>query len=348
LQPALHQEGDMTTAIPDRATLLEIYRRAELIKQTDERFRGLLTSGQLAVVYYSPRGQEIISAATAVNLRDEDYVVTIYRGIHDHLAKGVPLKELLAEFAGKVTGTCKGKGGPMHITHPKSGVMVTTGIVGSGMPIANGLAWASQLRGDGRVTVTNFGDGASNIGAFHEALNLASLWKLPVVFLCQNNGYAECTRYEHGTAVANIAERASAYNMRGVTVDGNDPIAMYNAAREAIEHARNGEGPTLLEAKTFRFMGHYFGDTAPYIPKEELSAAMAKDPVPGMRAWLIANGHASDTELSATEAAIRSELDDAVEFALNSDYPNVSEMRRDIFSFEIESSAELNEKGLPA
>lgn len=337
----------MATAHPDRATLLEIYRRAELIKQTDERFRGLLTSGQLAVVYYSPRGQEIISAATAVNLRDDDYVVTIYRGIHDHLAKGVPLKELLAEFAGKVTGTCKGKGGPMHITHPKSGVMVTTGIVGSGMPIANGLAWASQLRGDGRVTVTNFGDGASNIGAFHEALNLASLWKLPVVFLCQNNGYAECTRYENGTAVNNIAERAAAYNMRGVTVDGNDPIAMYNAAREAIAHAREGKGPTLLEAKTFRFMGHYFGDTAPYIPKEELSAAMAKDPVPRMRAWLLENNVAVENDLVALESRINSDIDEAIEFALNSDYPTADEMRRDIFSFEIESVNELNSEGLP-
>lgn len=332
----------MIPAIPDRPTLLEIYRRAELIKQTDERFRGLLTSGQLAVVHYSPRGQEIISAATAVNLGDDDYVVTIYRGIHDHLAKGVPLKELLAEFAGKVTGTCKGKGGPMHITHPKSGVMVTTGIVGSGMPIANGLAWASQLRKDGRVTVTNFGDGASNIGAFHEALNLASLWKLPVVFLCQNNGYAECTRYDHGTAVANVAERAAAYNMRGVTVDGNDPVAMYNAAREAIEHARNGEGPTLLEAKTFRFMGHYFGDTSPYIPKEELSAAMARDPVPRMRAWLIENNFVAEADLVALENRIRSDLDAAVEFALNSDYPDVVEMRRDVFS------CELNDEGLPA
>lgn len=331
----------MTTAIPDRTTLLDIYRRAELIRQTDERFRGLLTSGQLAVVYYSPRGQEIVAAATAANLRTEDYVVTIYRGIHDHLAKGVPLKELLAEFAGKVTGTCKGKGGPMHITHPKSGVMVTTGIVGSGMPIANGLAWASQLRGDGRVTVSNFGDGACNIGAFHEALNLASLWKLPVVFLCQNNQYAECTRYEHGTAVANISERAASYNMPGISVDGNDPVAMYNAAREAIRRARNGDGPTLIEAKTFRFMGHYFGDPAPYIPKEELAAAMAKDPLPRMRAWLIENNFASDSELSALEKAIAGELTEAVDYALNSPYPDVVEMRSDVYA------TELNDEGLP-
>src|SRR5262249_30511620 len=149
-------------------------------------------------------------------------------------------------------GSCGGKGGPMHITHPETGVMVTTGIVGGGIPIANGLALASQLRGDGRVTVTNFGDGASNIGAFHEALNMASLWKLPVVFLCQNNGYAEHTKLENGTA-GEIAARAHGYSMPGVAVDGNDPVAMWRVARAAIARARAGEGPTLIEAKCFRF-----------------------------------------------------------------------------------------------
>jgi acetoin:2,6-dichlorophenolindophenol oxidoreductase subunit alpha len=244
---------------PDRKTLLEMYRKAALIKQNDERFRSVIKAGVLVMPYYSARGQEIIPAAVSVNLNQDDYVVTIYRGIHDSIAKGVPLKPLWAELAGRVTGTCKGKGGPMHITHPASGVMVTTGIVGSSMPIANGLAWASQLKGDGKVSVANFGDGAANIGAFHEALNLASLWKLPVVFVCQNNGYAEHTKYEYGTAVANIADRAASYTMPGFTVDGNDPIAMWRVARDAIARARSGQGPTLIEAKTFRFFGHIYG-----------------------------------------------------------------------------------------
>ena len=273
---------------PDRKTLVEMYRKATLIKQNDERFRSVIKAGVLVMPYYSARGQEIIPAAVSVNLNKSDYIVTIYRGIHDSIAKGVPLKPLWAELAGRVTGTCKGKGGPMHITHPESGVMVTTGIVGSSMPIANGLAWASQLKGDGKVSVANFGDGAANIGAFHEALNLASLWKLPVVFVCQNNGYAEHTKYELGTAVANIADRAASYTMPGFTVDGNDPIAMWRVARDAIARARKGDGPTLIEAKTFRFFGHIYGDMDGYMDKAEKAAAMAKDPVPAFRNWLIA------------------------------------------------------------
>jgi len=198
-------------------------------------------------------------------------------------------------------------------------------------PIANGLAWASQLRQDGRVTVCTFGDGASNIGAFHEALNLASLWQLPVIFLCQNNGYGECTKYEKATAVANIAERAAAYNMRGVTVDGNDPKAMWEAAGEAVARARNGEGPTLLEAKTFRFMGHYFGDPGAYIPKAEYEAAMARDPMPAARAAVVASGAASEAELVKLQEQYAAEIDEAFQYAADSPPPDVSEIERDIY-----------------
>ena len=165
-----------------------------------------ISAGRIATPYYSPAGQEIIPSAISSLLADRDYVVTIYREIHDQIAKGVPLKQLWAEIAGKLTGTCKGKGGPMHITHPASGIMVTTGIVGSGMPIANGIALSSQIRGDGRITVCYFGDGAANIGAFHEALNMASLWKLPVIFVCQNNQYAEHTSFGLGTAAKRISD----------------------------------------------------------------------------------------------------------------------------------------------
>ena len=326
----------MSTVIqPDRQTLVDIYRRATLIKQNDERFRAVIKSGKLVMPYYSPRGQEIIPAATSASLGDDDYIVTIYRGIHDMLAKGVPMKDLWAELGGRVTGTCKGKGGPMHITHPASGVMVTTGIVGSSMPIANGLALAAQLRGEKRVAVAYFGDGASNIGAFHEALNMASVWKLPVIFVCQNNGYAEHTKYAYGTSVPNIAMRAAGYGMPGVTVDGNDPLAMYRTAREAVDRARAGEGPTLIEAKTFRFFGHVFGDADAYRDKGEKDAAMAKDPVPLFRAWLIAAGHASESELAAMEAAIEHDIDAAVEYTMSSPFPDVAELGRDVFKDEV-------------
>jgi acetoin:2,6-dichlorophenolindophenol oxidoreductase subunit alpha len=314
------------------AALLEVYRKALLINVVDERFRNLLRSGRLAAVYYSPRGQEVLAAAMGVHLKPTDYLVTTYRGIHDQLAKGMPLKQLFAEYYGKATGTCKGKGGPMHITYPAAGIMVTTGVVGSGLPIANGLAWASQLRKDGRVTLCCFGDGASNIGAFHEALNLASLWQLPVIFLCQNNGYGECTKYEKATAVANIADRAKSYDMRGVTVDGNDPRAMWEASAEAVARARAGQGPTLLEARTFRFMGHYFGDPGAYIPKPEYEAALARDPMPACRAAVLAAKAATEDELAAIEKQYAAEIDEAFQYAADSLPPDVLEIERDIYA----------------
>jgi pyruvate dehydrogenase E1 component alpha subunit len=320
---------------PDSATLVDIYRRTSLIKQNDERFRSVIKSGKLVMPYYSPRGQEVIPSALSVHLSDDDYICTIYRGIHDMLAKGVPTRLLWAELAGKATGTCKGKGGPMHVTHPESGVMVTTGIVGSSLPIANGLALAAQIRGEKRVAIAYFGDGASNIGAFHESLNLASVWKLPVVFVCQNNGFAEHTRYENGTSCARVADRAASYSMPGIRVDGNDPIAMWNVAGEAIERARNGGGPSLIEAMTFRFHGHIFGDADAYMDPAEKAAAMECDPVPAFRTWLLANEHASESQLHDIEQAIGREIDEAFDFAMNSPYPDLAELRRDVYAEEI-------------
>ncbi|SEB61083.1 thiamine pyrophosphate-dependent dehydrogenase E1 component subunit alpha [Pseudomonas marginalis] len=320
---------------PDSKTLVDIYRRATLIKQNDERFRSVIKSGKLVMPYYSPRGQEIIPSALSVHLSNEDSICTIYRGIHDMLAKGLPTRLLWAELAGKVTGTCKGKGGPMHVTHPETGVMVTTGIVGSSMPIANGLALAAQIRGEKRVSIAYFGDGASNIGAFHEALNLASVWKLPVVFVCQNNGYAEHTKYENGTSCAHVSDRAAGYSMPGITVDGNDPLAMWAVAGDAIERARNGGGPTLIEANTFRFHGHTFGDVDGYMDPGEKAAAMARDPVPALRAWLLQHGHASEEQLHGIEQSIELEINEALEFALTSPWPELSELRRDVYAQEI-------------
>jgi pyruvate dehydrogenase E1 component alpha subunit len=319
---------------PSAAIMIDIYRRMSLIKQNDERFLATIKAGKIAAPYYSPRGQEAIPSAVSVNLEKSDYICTIYRGFHDMLAKGVPMNLLWAEVAGRTTGTCKGKGGPMHITHPQTGVMVTTGVVGSSMPIANGLALAAQMRDDKRVTVAYFGDGASNIGAFHESLNLASIWKLPVVFVCQNNGYGEHTRYAAATAVAHVADRAAAYQMPGFTVDGNDPLAVYAQAKSAIDRARAGKGPTLIEATTFRFNGHVLGDTDAYMDKGEKAAAMASDPVPKYRAWLIQNKVTDESTLAALEYAISRELDAAVEFALSSPVPDLHELELDVFAEE--------------
>jgi pyruvate dehydrogenase E1 component alpha subunit len=325
----------MTVEIPAGETLLAIYRKMTVIKLNDDRIVALLKAGRLVMPYYSPRGQECIPAAISVLLADSDYIVTTYRGIHDMLAKGVPPKLLWAELAGRATGTCKGKGGPMHITHPESGCMVTTGVVGSSMPIACGLALAAQQRREKRVTIANFGDGAANIGAFHESLNLAAVWKLPVIFVCQNNRYAEHTAYSKGTSVERISDRAAAYNIPGVRVDGNDPIAVYAAARRAIERARNGSGPTLIEALTFRFNGHLLGDTGEYIPKAEYAAALAADPYPRYRAWLIENRHAGSTQLDSVDSQVRAELEEAIKFAFESPFAEVSEIKRDVYAHEL-------------
>ena len=320
---------------PSASALVDIYRRMVRIERNDDAIRRTIRRGKLTMPYYSARGQEVIPATISHLLDADDKICTIYRGIHDMVAKDMPLRPLWAEIAGRVDGTCKGKGGPMHLTHPESGVMVTTGIVGSSMPIANGLAWAAQLDGSRRVTIAYFGDGASNIGAFHEALNLASVWKLPVIFVCQNNGFAEHTRYEHGTSVDFIAKRAAGYGMPGHTVDGNDLHAMYAAAHEAVRRARDGEGPTLLECKTFRFFGHVLGDDDFYMTKEEKAAAMADDPLPKFRAALIAAGHASEEQLAALQTEIEAEISDAQEFGMASPLPSVDELRRDVFALEI-------------
>jgi pyruvate dehydrogenase E1 component alpha subunit len=321
-------------ALPDAATQVEIYRRMALIKANDERSRKIVMSGRLIMPYYSPRGQEVIPSAVTVNLNDDDYLCTIYRGTHDMLAKGFPLKDLWAEVAGRMTGTCKGKGGPMHLTYPDKGVMVTTGIVGSSMPIANGLAWGSQIRGNGRVAVASFGDAAANIGAFHEALNLAAVWKLPVIFLCQNNEWGEHTAYDK-TSNVRVADRAAAYGMAGERVDGNDPFAMYAAANEAVRRARAGEGPTLLEAMTYRFHGHVLGDQDAYMDKARKAEAVANDPVPRFRGKLIADGVATEAQLAGMEAAIEADIDEAIEYALNSAFPGVDELKRDVFAEEL-------------
>ena len=325
----------MGTNGPSPEELLEIYKRVALIRLNDDRTIKVLRSGRLTMPYYSARGQEIIPSAISAQLRDDDYISTIYRGIHDMLAKGMPLRDMWAEIAGRATGTCKGKGGPMHLTYPAKGIMVTTGIVGSSTVIANGLAWGARLDGNDRVSVAYFGDGASNIGAFHEALNLAGVWKLPVIFVCQNNRYGEHTPYAKTTGAARIADRAASYGMPGLHVDGNDPVAMHEAAQEAIARARAGEGPTLIEAMTFRFMGHLYGDDDAYMDKAEKQAAMDADPVPRFRARLIADGVASEDQLKAIEDGIEAALDEAVEFAVASPFPDVRELALDVYEEEL-------------
>jgi pyruvate dehydrogenase E1 component alpha subunit len=222
----------------------------------------------------------------------------------------------------------------MHITHPETGVMVTTGVVGSGLPIANGLALSAQNRKDGRIAVTCFGDGATNIGAFHEAMNMAALYKLPVLFICQNNRYGEHTAFADHTRVDSIVTRAAAYGMKGVKVDGNDAIAMYSAVREAADRARAGDGPTLIEAMCYRMMGHFFGADFSYMPKEHLEEMAAADPLPRLRRLML-DHQFGEAELDAVVAWIDEEIDAAVKFALDSPLADPAELKRDVFEEEI-------------
>ena len=297
----------------DRDLLLRIYEIVARIRAFDDKAKALIGNAQAFFVHYPVRGHEIISAAVAAAIEPSDYMTATYRGVADEIAKGVPLREMWAEMLGKQTGTSKGRGGPMHISDPAHGLMLCTGIVGGGMPVAVGLGLSSQLKGDGRVTITNFGDGATNIGAFHESLNLASVWSLPVVFVCQNNQYGEHTRYSDTSKNAAVVDRAAAYAMKGIRVDGMDPVATYRAAREAVDHARRGDGPVLLECVTFRTLGHVLSDKNEYMDQDQLADQIANDPVPRFRAWLVDDGVAAEGDLAEIDAAVSSEVDEAYE-----------------------------------
>jgi acetoin:2,6-dichlorophenolindophenol oxidoreductase subunit alpha len=314
-------------------TRLGIYRSMYKIFVTDKSMRDLIMTGKVSVIYYSPRGQESVPSAMSAALGTDDFITTTYRGMHDTIAKGAPLNEVIAEIIGRSGGTCRGKGGIMHLSDPRCGVMATSGIVGGAVPIANGLALRSQMTKSTAVTVAYFGDGATNIGAFHESLNLAAVWKLPVVFVCQNNEYGEFTPRMESMNVKQISSRAGSYGMTGVTVNGNDPDAMYEVAAAAVARARAGEGPTLIEAMTYRFMGHVFGvDQMAYMPKEEMRAALAADPVPAYRARLVDTGVVSEADMAALEVAVDTEVAEAVAWALASPPPDPAETYTDVYA----------------
>ena len=299
----------------DQGLLLQIYETVARIRAFDDKAKALISNAQAFFVHYPVRGHEIISACVSAAIEPDDYMTATYRGVADEIAKGVPLHEMWAEMLGKQTGGSKGRGGPMHISDPEHGLMLCTGIVGAGMPIAVGLGLSSQMKGDGKVTITNFGDGATNIGAFHESLNLASVWLLPVVFVCQNNQYGEHTRYSDTARNASVVDRAPAYGMKGIKVDGMDPVATYLAAKEAVEHARRGDGPVLLECVTFRTLGHVLSDKNEYMDPEQLAEQIAADPVPRFRAWLIDEGVADEAALAEIEKRVSGEVDSSYEAA---------------------------------
>jgi 2-oxoisovalerate dehydrogenase E1 component len=309
-----------------------LYRAMSKVHRCDERIRKALMSGEGMFSYWPVEGQEAMSAGAMVALGPDDQIVTTYRGLGDVVAKGVSLPEYFAELFGKSTGLSKGKAGAMGVSEPGVGILWSTGIVGAGAPIANGLALASARLGEPRVTLVSFGDGATSIGFVHEAMNLAAAWQLPVVFFCQNNAWAECTPIAGYTRTEHFADRAAGYGMPGVTVSGTDPIAVWRAVSEAAARARSGDGPTFVEAVAYRLQGHYFGDGMEYVDADELAKARDADPFGRFRTRVIEAGLATERELDDIDAALDAEIEAALTFAKESPETDPQELCIDVFA----------------
>ena len=312
--------------------LLRIYRTMLKIRMFEERVAREFRKGDMPGFVHSYIGAEAVSTGICMHLNDDDYISSTHRG-HGHcIAKGCTFKDMLAELYGRETGLCKGRGGSMHIADFARGMLGANAIVGGGIALAAGGALAIQTRGEKGVAVTFFGDGACNQGILHETMNLASIWKLPLIFVCENNDWAESTPVSYSTSVTNISSRASAYGFPGLTVDAADAIAVYQAAKEAVIRARNGQGPTLIEDKIGRMIGHYLGDPEGYRSKELKEEAKSKDPIPPFESMLIQNEILEKEDLLKTRQEIEKKLDDAVNYAKISPLPNGSAVEAEVYA----------------
>jgi TPP-dependent pyruvate/acetoin dehydrogenase alpha subunit len=299
----------------DADELLAMYEQMTLIRRTEKAAHDLFLAGLVKGTTHLAAGQEAVAVGASAALRPDDYVFATYRGHHHAMARGASPEECLAELMSKATGVCRAKGGSMHLTKAATGMLGSYAIVGAHLPMAVGAAWSARLRGTGQVAVAFFGDGATNIGAFHEALNLAAVWQLPVLFVCENNLYMEYTPIAQVTAVANpAADRAAAHNLPGEVIDGNDVVLVKEAATRAAERARAGGGPTVLEARTYRHYGHSRADPATYRPAEEVQRWLERDPLAIARSRLEALGVSPDA-IAHADARAAQVVDAAVEAA---------------------------------
>ncbi|MBI2842359.1 MAG: thiamine pyrophosphate-dependent dehydrogenase E1 component subunit alpha [Armatimonadetes bacterium] len=306
-------------------------RTMALIRAFEDTASRLYKEGRLPGFLHLYIGEEAVAAGACANLRPDDYITSTHRG-HGHvIAKGADVKRMMAELFAKKTGYCRGKGGSMHIFDFKLGVLGANGIVGGGIPIATGAGLSIKLRKTDQVAICFFGDGASNQGSFHESLNIAAVFRLPVIYLCENNCYALSTPQRCHQAVPRISDRASAYGMPGMTVDGQDVLAVYEAVKEAVERARSGGGPTLIEATTYRISGHHVGDSAPYRSSEELEYWRRRDPIEAFQQRLISAGIISEGDVKAMRKSIEEEMAAAVRYGEESPSPNIDEAYEDVF-----------------
>jgi TPP-dependent pyruvate/acetoin dehydrogenase alpha subunit len=319
-----------TTAGVSRDTLLRIWRTMATIRAFEERVAREFKTGEVPGFVHMYIGQEAVAAGVCANLTDADYITSTHRGHGHAIAKGCDLKAMMAEIYGRETGLCKGRGGSMHVADFSRGMVGANAIVGGGIALATGAGLSAQVRGTDQVAVSFFGDGAANQGVFHESLNLAAIWKLPVVYVCENNGLAESTPADYATSVEDIAARAASYDIAGVTVDARDVLEVYEAGRRAVDRARAGEGPTLLEAKTYRIRGHFEGDPELYRDERERRELVELDPLPAYRHRLVADG-VGEPELSEIQAEIEAAIDEAVAYAKASPWPDPAELERYVY-----------------
>jgi pyruvate dehydrogenase E1 component alpha subunit len=320
------------TAVLDLEAKLDVYRSQVALRQFEKRAYDLFLENYVKGTSHLSIGQEAIAAGVAAAMRPTDWTFATYRGHAHTLARGVPMTPVFAELMGRTNGLMAGKGGSMHLTSVEHGVMGSYAIIGAHLPIACGAAWSAQYRGTDQVAVCFFGDGTTNIGAFHEALNFAVIWKLPVVFICENNLWMEYTRTTDVTAVANpAADRAAAYGLDSIIVDGNDADAVYEVASAAIARARAGEGPSLIEAKTYRHHGHSRADPGKYRPDEEVAEWLAKDPIPRYHARLLAEG-ATEDQLAAIIREVEEQVNLATEEAKAGGIPGEDLLMKDVWA----------------
>jgi pyruvate dehydrogenase E1 component alpha subunit len=316
----------------DDDTLLRAFERMHLIRKFEEAAEASYMRGLVHGTMHLSIGQEASAVGATLPLRPDDYILSTHRG-HGHcIAKGADPARMFAEFFGKETGYCRGRGGSMHIADVEGGNLGANGIVGGGLPIAVGVGLSIRAQRQSRVCMVFFGDGATNEGAFHEALNMASIWKLPIVFVCENNKYAMSMDIAQSMAVRDVAQRASAYAIPGVTVDGNDLAAVAEASAAAVERARAGSGPTLLECKTYRIRGHSKSDRNLYRTKDEIEAWRRADPIVRLAGELVASGRFDDDALVAIERSAQRTIEDALEFARTSPDPDPAQLTRDVYA----------------
>jgi pyruvate dehydrogenase E1 component alpha subunit len=313
--------------------LKEVLRKMYLIRRFEEGAEDSYTRGLIHGTMHLSIGQEASAMGICMPLTDQDQITSTHRG-HGHcIAKGADVKRMFAEFFGKTTGYCKGRGGSMHIADVSMGNLGANGIVAGGIPIAVGAALSAKRLKTGKVVVSFFGDGANNEGAFHEALNMASIWKLPVIFVCENNGYGMSTSTARSTAVKNIAERAAAYSMPGVIVNGNIFSEVAEASHAAVERARAGEGPTLIESKTYRYRGHSKSDRNRYRTKEEIEDWISnRDPITLFEADLKEFGFIDETGIEAIRESVRVEIEQGIEFAKASPMPDTADLEKFVYT----------------